>query len=79
MAAPVQARGRPGPPLSRGRRNRMGIICSVRTTTADLQAVMNAKTLPGVRFEPRCLPTLVTDYPKAVSCLRDNLDELLTW
>ena len=40
---------------------------------------MNAKTLPGVRLEPRRLPTLVTDYPKAVSCLRDNLDELLTW
>ena len=33
----------------------------------------------GVRLEPRRLPTLVTDYPKAVSCLRDNLDELLTW
>ena len=63
----------------RGRRNRMGIICSVRTTTADLQAVMNAKTLPGVRLAPRRLPTLATDYPKAVSCMRDNLDELCTW
>lgn len=46
---------------------------------ADLQAVMNAKTLPQARsaarrFADRWEP----DYPRAVACLRDDLDELLT-
>jgi putative transposase len=49
------------------------------TVKADLQAVMNAKTLPQARsaarrFADRWQP----DYPKAVACLRDDLDELLT-
>ena len=49
------------------------------TVKADLQALMNAKTLPQARsaarrFADRWQP----DYPKAVACLRDDLDELLT-
>ena len=49
------------------------------TVKADLQAVMNAKTLPQARsaarrFADRWAP----DYPRAVACLRDDLDELLT-
>ena len=48
------------------------------TVKADLQAVMNAKTLPqprsaARRFADRWEP----DYPKAVACLRNDLDELL--
>src|SRR3954447_27065959 len=46
---------------------------------ADLHAIMNAKTLPQARsaarrFAARWAP----DYPRAVACLRDDLDELLT-
>ena len=46
---------------------------------ADLHAVMNAATLPQAwsaarRFADRW----EDDYPKAVRCLRDDLDELLT-
>ena len=45
----------------------------------DLQAVINAKTVPQARsaarrFADRWEP----DYPRAVACLRDDLDELLT-
>ena len=46
---------------------------------ADLQAVINAKTLPRARsaarrFADRWEP----DYPKPIACPRDDLDELLT-
>jgi putative transposase len=45
----------------------------------DLHAIMTAKTLPQARsaarrFADRWEP----DYPKAVTCLRDDLDQLLT-
>jgi len=46
---------------------------------ADLQAVMNAKTLPQARSAARRFADhWEADYPKAVACLRDDLDELLT-
>ena len=46
---------------------------------ADLHAVMNAKTLPQARSAARRLADRwETDYPKAVDCLRRDLDELLT-
>jgi len=46
---------------------------------ADLQAVMNAKTLPHARSAARRFADhWEEDYPKAVACLRDDLDELLT-
>lgn len=46
---------------------------------ADLQAVMNAKTLPQARSAARRFADhWEADYPKAVSCLRDDLDELFT-
>ncbi len=46
---------------------------------ADLQAVMNAKTVLQARVG--CSPLAdhwEADYRKAVACLRDDLDELLT-
>jgi transposase-like protein len=46
---------------------------------ADLHAVMNATTLPRARSTARHFADRWTaDYPRAVACLRDNLDELLT-
>jgi transposase-like protein len=46
---------------------------------ADLHAVMNATTLPRARSAARRLADRWgADYPKAVRCLRDDLDELLT-
>jgi putative transposase len=46
---------------------------------ADLQAVMNAKTLPQARSAARRFADHWTQhYPKAVACLREDLDELLT-
>jgi putative transposase len=46
---------------------------------ADLHAVMNASTLPRARSAARRLADRWrADYPKAVRCLRDDLDELLT-
>lgn len=46
---------------------------------ADLQAVMNAKILPQARSAARRFADRwEEDYPKAVACLRDDLDELLT-
>ena len=46
---------------------------------ADLQAVMNAKTLPQARTAARRFADhWEPDYPKAVACLRNDLDELLT-
>lgn len=46
---------------------------------ADLQAVINAKTLPRARSAARRFANHWTQhYPKAVACLRDDLDELLT-
>ena len=49
------------------------------TVKADLQAVINAKTLPQARTAARRFANRwEPDYPKAVACLRDDLDELLT-
>jgi putative transposase len=46
---------------------------------ADLHAVMNAKTVPQARSAARRFADRwAKDYPKAVACLRDDLDELLT-
>ncbi len=46
---------------------------------ADLHAVMNATTLPRARSAARRFADRwQDDYPKAVRCLRDDLDELLT-
>lgn len=46
---------------------------------AGLHAVMNAKTLPQARSAARRFADRwETDYPNAVRCLRDDLDELLT-
>jgi putative transposase len=46
---------------------------------ADLHAIMNAKTVPQARSAARRFADRwQADYPKAVACLRDDLDELLT-
>ncbi len=46
---------------------------------AGLHAIMNAKTLPKARAAARRFADRwEADYPKAVRCLRDDLDELLT-
>ena len=46
---------------------------------ADLHAVMNATTLPRARSAARHFADRwAVDYPRAVACLRDDLDELLT-
>ena len=46
---------------------------------ADLHRVMNAKTIPQARSAARRFADRwEADYPKAVRCLRDDLDELLT-
>jgi len=46
---------------------------------ADLHAIMNAKTMPQARSAARRFADRwQDDYPKAVRCLRDDLDELLT-
>jgi putative transposase len=46
---------------------------------ADLHAVMNAITVPRARSAARRFADRwAVDYPRAVACLRDDLDELLT-
>jgi transposase-like protein len=46
---------------------------------AALHAIMNAKTLPQARAAARRFADRwQADYPKAVNCLRDDLDDLLT-
>ena len=75
----------PGIPVQRCWAHKMrNVLAKVRradqpAVKADLQAVMNAQTLPQARsaarrFADRWEP----HYPKAVACLRDDLDELLT-
>ncbi len=45
----------------------------------DLHAVMNAATLPRARSAARRFADRwAADYPPAVACLRDDLDDLLT-
>ena len=46
---------------------------------ADLHAVMNAGTIPRARSAARRFADRwAADYPRAVACLRDDLDQLLT-
>jgi transposase-like protein len=46
---------------------------------ADLHAILNAKTLPQARSAARRFAERwQADYPNAVACLRDDLEELLT-
>jgi putative transposase len=45
----------------------------------DLQAVINANTVPQARSAARRFAARwQQDYPKAAACLRDDLDDLLT-
>ena len=54
-------------------------IADQTAVKADLHAVMNAKTLPQARSAARRFADRwEADYPKAVDCLRRDLDELLT-
>lgn len=49
------------------------------TVKAGLHAIMNANTLPQARSAARRFADRwAVPYPKAVGCLRDDLDELLT-
>jgi putative transposase len=75
----------PGVPVQRCWAHKMrNVLGKVRRTDqpavkTDLQAVMNAKTLPQARSAARRFADRwAADYPKAVACLRDDLDELLT-
>ena len=50
-----------------------------RAAKAGLHAIMNAQTVPEARSAARRFADRWHDtYPKAVDCLRNNLDELLT-
>ena len=75
----------PGVPLQRCWAHKIrNVLDKVRVADqpavkAGLHAVMNAKTLPQARAAARRFADRwEEDYPKAVRCLRDNLDELLT-
>ena len=75
----------PGRPVQRCWAHKMrNVLAKVRRTDqpdvkADLQAVMNAPTLPQARSAARrFVDHWEAAYPKAVRCLRDDLDELLT-
>jgi putative transposase len=74
----------PGVPVQRCWAHKIrNVLDKVRTSDqpavkADLHAVMNAKTLPRASAARRFADRWAADYPKAVGCLRDDLDELLT-
>ena len=75
----------PGIPVQRCWAHKIrNILNKVRTAAqpavkADLHAVMNAKTLPQARSAARRFADRwQADDPKAVACLRDDLDQLLT-
>jgi putative transposase len=75
----------PGTPVQRCWAHKMrNVLAKVRqadqpAAKADLQAVMNAGTLPQARSAARRFADRwQADYPRAVACLRDDLDELLT-
>lgn len=75
----------PGIPVQRCWAHKMrNVLAKVRqadqpAVKADLQTVMNARTLPQARSAARRFANRWEhDYPKAVACLRDDLDELLT-
>jgi transposase-like protein len=75
----------PGVPVQRCWAHKIrNVLAKVRladqpTAKADLHALMNATTLPRARSAARRFADRwQADYPKAVACLRDDLDELLT-
>ena len=75
----------PGVPVQRCWAHKIrNVLAKVRladqpTVKADLHAIMNATTLPRARSAARRFANRwATDYPRAVACLRDDLDELLT-
>jgi putative transposase len=75
----------PGIPVQRCWAHKMrNVLNKVRVADqpavkADLHAVMNARTHPQARSAARRFADhWEADYPKAVACLRDDLDELLT-
>jgi transposase-like protein len=75
----------PGRPVQRCWAHKMrNVLAKVRradqsAVKTDLHAVMNATTLPQARSAARRFANhWEADYPKAVRCLRDDLDELLT-
>jgi putative transposase len=75
----------PGIPVQRCWAHKMrNVLGKVRradqpAVKVDLQAVINAKTLPQARSAARRFADRWDHhYPKAVACLRDDLDELLT-
>jgi putative transposase len=75
----------PGVPVQRCWAHKIrNVLAKVRVADqpavkADLHAIMNAKTLPQARAAARRFANYwEADYPKALSCLRDDLDELLT-
>jgi putative transposase len=75
----------PGIPVQRCWAHKMrNVLAKVRqadqpAVKADLQAVINARTLPQARSAARRFADhWQADYPRAVACLRDDLDELLT-
>jgi putative transposase len=75
----------PGVPVQRCWAHKMrNVLGKVRTADqpavkADLHAIINAKTLPQARSAARRFADhWQADYPKAVACLRDDLDELVT-
>ena len=72
----------PGVPVQRCWAHKMrNVLAKVRradqpTVKADLQAAMHAKTLPQARSAARRFADRwQADYPKAVACLRDDLDD----
>ena len=75
----------PGVPVQRcGAHKIRNVLGKVRqadqpAVKAGLHAVMNARTLPQARAAARRFADRwEADYPKAVRCLRDDLDDLLT-
>jgi transposase-like protein len=75
----------PGVPVQRCWAHKIrNVLAKVRlaeqpAVKADLHAVMNATTLPRARSAARRFADRwAADYPRAVACLRDDLDELLT-
>ena len=75
----------PGVPVQRCWAHKMrNVLAKVRladqaAVKADLRAVMNAATFPQARSAARRFADRwEQDYPKAVACLREDLDELLT-
>jgi putative transposase len=75
----------PGIPVQRCWAHKMrNVLAKVRqadqpAAKADLHAVMNARTRPQARSAARRFADRwQAAYPKAVACLRDDLDELLT-